>query len=192
LLDGGFVVKLIAGLGNPGDKYSNTRHNIGFMVTSALAKKNSVKSSFKFDGLYGDYFLGGEKVIIFQPMKYMNRSGQPILKVMNYYDIEKEDILVIHDDLDLDLGKIRFRKKGSSGGHNGIKSIINRLGSQEFKRLKVGIGRPPENIPVTDYVLTKFSKDEKEILHNVIDDSVSAVELMLQKDLMKAMNKYNG
>ena len=186
------MVKLIAGLGNPGDKYSNTRHNIGFMVTSALAKKNSVKSSFKFDGLYGDYFLGGEKVIIFQPMKYMNRSGQPILKVMNYYDIEKEDILVIHDDLDLDLGKIRFRKKGSSGGHNGIKSIINRLGSQEFKRLKVGIGRPPENIPVTDYVLTKFSKDEKEILHNVIDDSVSAVELMLQKDLMKAMNKYNG
>ena len=185
-------LKVIAGLGNPGEKYAKTRHNIGFMITAELAKKNSVKSSYKFDGLYGDYFFGGEKIIIFQPMKYMNRSGQPIRKLLNYYDIEPADLLVIHDDLDLDLGTIRFKKKGGSGGHNGIRSIIERLETNEFKRLKVGVGRPPENIPVTDYVLTRFHGEEKDIVSDVVENSVSAVELMIKEDIMKAMNKYNG
>ncbi len=185
-------LKVIAGLGNPGEKYAKTRHNIGFMITAELAKNHSVKSSYKFDGLYGDYFFGGEKIIIFQPMKYMNRSGQPIRKLLNYYDIEPADLLVIHDDLDLDLGTIRFKKKGGSGGHNGIRSIIERLETNEFKRLKVGVGRPPENIPVTDYVLTRFHGEEKDIVNDVVENSVSAVELMIKEDIMKAMNKYNG
>ncbi|ADQ15411.1 aminoacyl-tRNA hydrolase [Halanaerobium hydrogeniformans] len=185
-------MKVIAGLGNPGEKYARTRHNIGFMITAELAKKYSVNSSYKFDGLYGDYFFAGEKIIIFQPMKYMNRSGQPIAKLLRYYDIELEDLLVIHDDLDLDLGKIRFKRNGSSGGHNGIKSIINRLDSKDFKRLKVGVGRPPGNIPVSDYVLTTFQGEEKKIASEVIDRSVSAVELMLKEDIVRAMNMYNG
>ncbi len=185
-------LKVIAGLGNPGKKYANTRHNIGFKITASLARKHFVKSSYKFDGLYGDYFFGGEKIIIFQPMKYMNRSGQPIKRLLNYYEITPENMLVIHDDLDLDLGKIRFKKSGGSGGHNGIKSIIERIGTNEFKRLKVGIGRPPENLAVSDYVLSKFHGEEKDIAKNVIEKSVSAVELMLKEDIHKAMNKFNG
>jgi PTH1 family peptidyl-tRNA hydrolase len=185
-------LKVIAGLGNPGEKYANTRHNIGFMITAALAKKYSIKSSYQFDGLYGDYFFGGEKIMIFQPMKYMNRSGQPLKKLMNYYDIPPEDLLVIHDDLDLDLGIIRFKKNGGSGGHNGVKSIIERTGTNKFKRLKVGIGRPPEKMAVSDYVLSKFHGEEKDTAQKVIEKSVSAVELMLKEDIDKAMNKYNG
>lgn len=185
-------MKVIAGLGNPGEKYAYTRHNIGFMIISELAERYKINSSYKFDGLLGDFFFGGEKVIIFQPMKYMNKSGQPIWKLMDYFQIAADDLLVIHDDLDLELGQMRFKQNGGSGGHNGIKSIINHLGTDEFKRLKIGIGRPPENIPVPDFVLTNFQGEEKKLAEEVVDKAVSAVELMLKKDIMKAMNKYNG
>lgn len=185
-------MKVIAGLGNPGEKYAQTRHNIGFMVISELAERFKVKSSYKFDGLVGDFFLGGEKIILFQPMKYMNKSGQPINKLLDYFQIETDELLVIHDDLDLDLGKMRFKQNGGSGGHNGIKSIINYLATDQFKRLKIGIGRPPEKIPVPDFVLTTFQGEEKKISQKVVDEAASAVELMLKEDIMKAMNKYNG
>lgn len=185
-------MKVIAGLGNPGEKYAYTRHNIGFMVISELADRFKVNSSYKFDGLVGDFFFGGEKIILFQPMKYMNTSGQPIFKLMDYFQIEPEDLLVIHDDLDLELGRMRFKQNGSSGGHNGIKSIINNLGTNEFKRLKIGIGRPPENLPVPDFVLTTFQGEEKDISKKVVEEAASAVELMLKENIMKAMNKYNG
>ena len=185
-------MKVIAGLGNPGEKYAYTRHNIGFMVISELSKRFKINSSYKFDGLIGDFFFGGEKIIIFQPMKYMNKSGQPIYKVLDYFQIEAEDLLVIHDDLDLELGKMRFKQNGGSGGHNGIKSIINNLGTDNFKRLKIGIDRPPENIPVPDFVLTTFREEEKEISERVVKEAASAVELMLKENIMKAMNKYNG
>lgn len=185
-------MKVIAGLGNPGDKYAYTRHNIGFMVISELSERYKINSSYKFDGLIGDFFFGGEKVLLFQPMKYMNKSGQPIYKVLDYFQIEAEDLLVIHDDLDLELGKMRFKENGGSGGHNGIKSIINKLGTDKFKRLKLGIDRPPENIPVPDYVLTTFRGEEKEVSEKVVEEAASAVELMLKENIMKAMNKYNG
>lgn len=184
-------MKVIAGLGNPGEKYAKTRHNIGFMVTAELAERFNINSSYKFDGLIGDFFFGGEKVIIFQPMKYMNKSGQPISKLLDYFQIEAEDLLVIHDDLDLDLGQMRFRQNGSSGGHNGIKSIINNLGTKDFQRLKIGIGRPPENIPVPDFVLTTFQGEEKKVSEQIVEEAASAVELMLKENIMKAMNKYN-
>ena len=184
-------MRVIAGLGNPGEKYAKTRHNIGFMVTAELAERFNINSSYKFDGLIGDFFFGGEKIIIFQPMKYMNKSGQPIVKLLDYFQIEAKDLLVIHDDLDLDLGKMRFRQNGSSGGHNGIKSIINNLGTKEFRRLKIGIGRPPENIPVPDFVLTTFQGEEKKISEQIVEEAASAVELMLRENIMKAMNKYN-
>lgn len=185
-------MKVIAGLGNPGEKYAYTRHNIGFMVVSELADKFKVNSSYKFDGLVGDFFIGGEKIIIFQPMKYMNKSGQPIYKLLDYFQIEAEELLVIHDDLDLDLGKMKLKQSGGSGGHNGIKSIINNLNTDKFKRLKVGIGRPPENVPVPAFVLTTFQGEEKDISEKVVQEAASAVELMLKEDIMKAMNKYNG
>ncbi|MGM0602660.1 MAG: aminoacyl-tRNA hydrolase [Bacillota bacterium] len=186
-------MKVIAGLGNPGEEYFNTRHNIGFQITAELARRHGVKkSSYKFDGLYGDFRLGSEKVIIFQPMKYMNRSGQPIMKLMKYFNIKSEDLLVVHDDLDLELGKIRFKKNGGTGGHNGIKSIIQRIGTDEFNRLKVGIGRPPEKIPVPDYVLSKFTSEDKEFLDEVIARSVLAVECVVKEDIDIAMNKYNN
>ncbi|MEC9490602.1 MAG: aminoacyl-tRNA hydrolase [Halanaerobiales bacterium] len=185
-------MKVIAGLGNPGEKYDSTRHNIGFMVISELAARFKVNSSYKFDGLVGDFFFGGEKIILFQPMKYMNTSGQPIFKLLDYFQIEPDDLLVIHDDLDLELGRMRFKKNGGSGGHNGIKSIINNLGTNEFIRLKIGIGRPPENLPVPDFVLTTFQGEEKDISRRVVKEAASAVELMLKEDIMKAMNKYNG
>ena len=184
-------MKVIAGLGNPGEKYAKTRHNIGFMVTAELAERFNINSSYKFDGLIGDFFFGGEKVIIFQPMKYMNKSGQPLSKLLDYFQIKAKDLLVIHDDLDLDLGKMRFKQNGSSGGHNGIKSIINNLGTKEFQRLKIGIGRPPENIPVPDFVLTTFQGEEKKISEQIVEEAASAVELMLKENIMKAMNKYN-
>lgn len=185
-------MKVIAGLGNPGEKYAYTRHNIGFMTISELADRFKVKSSYKFDGLLGDFFLGGEKIILFQPMKYMNKSGQPIYKLLDYFQIEPADLLVIHDDLDLDLGKMRFKQNGGSGGHNGIKSIINHLGTDQFKRLKIGIGRPSENVPVPDFVLTTFQGEEKDLSKKVVQEAASAAELMLKEDIMKAMNKYNG
>jgi PTH1 family peptidyl-tRNA hydrolase len=185
-------LKVIAGLGNPGDKYAYTRHNIGFMVISELADRFKINSSYKFDGLIGDFFFGGEKIIIFQPMKYMNKSGQPIYKVLDYFGIEPEDLLIIHDDLDLELGSMRFKQSGGSGGHNGIKSIINNLGTDNFKRLKIGIGRPPKNIPVPDFVLTTFKGEEKDVSEKVVKDAASAVELMLKENISKAMNKYNG
>lgn len=185
-------MKVITGLGNPGQKYAQTRHNIGFMVINELAKRFKINSSYKFDGLIGDFFLGSEKVIIFQPLQYMNKSGQPIYKLLDYFNIESENLLVIHDDLDLDLGKIKFKQNGSSGGHNGIKSIINNLGTKEFKRLKIGIGRPPENVPVPDFVLTTFKSESKKIAEQTVAKAASAVELMLKEDIRKAMNKYNG
>lgn len=184
---------MIAGLGNPGKKYACTRHNVGFMTISELAEKHNIRSSYKFDGLMGDFFLRGEKVILFQPLKYMNNSGKPIKKLMEYFDIKTENLLVIHDDLDLDLGKLRFKQSGSSGGHNGLKSIINNLESKKFKRLKIGIGRPAvEYISVPDYVLTKFESDEKEILNQVLTKAVSALELMLKENIQQAMNNYNS
>lgn len=185
-------MKLIVGLGNPGDKYSYTKHNIGFLIISKLAERYKIKSSYKFDGLVGDFFLTGNKVLLFEPMKYMNKSGEPIYKIMDYYDIEADELLVVHDDLDLDFGQLRFKRNGSSGGHNGIKSIINSLGTKDFKRLKVGIGRPPEYLSVPDYVLTKFTAEEKELLEKILTDGVSAIEIMLKEGMQKAMNKYNG
>ena len=185
-------MKVIAGLGNPGKKFAQTRHNIGFMVISELAERFNINSSYKFDGLVGDFFFGGEKIIIFQPMKYMNKSGQPLYRLLDYFKIEPEDLLVIHDDLDLDLGKMRFKENSGSGGHNGIKSIINNLDTVEFKRLKIGIGRPPENMSVPDFVLTTFRGEEKDISTEVVKKAASAVELMLKENITKAMNKYNG
>lgn len=174
-------MKLIVGLGNPGREYKNTRHNVGFIfLDSYLEEKGIELSKKKFNGLYIDYVNEkGHKAIFLEPQTYMNLSGDCIIDFMRYFKIDKEDILIIHDDLDLDVAKIKIRSKGGSAGHNGIKSIISRVGSEEFKRIRVGISKD-KNIPVIDYVLGKFSQEDSNLLKekqktiiNVIDDFIN-------------------
>ena len=184
-------MKLIAGLGNPGRKYDQTKHNTGFMVLDHYLEKNGLTlDKDKFEGLWTKQKINGEDVIFLEPQTFMNDSGKSIAQVANFFKIKPEDILVIHDDMDMPIGKIRIRANGKSGGHNGIKSIIENLHTQEFLRLKVGISKPENNI--INYVLDKFSKSEldklnnsQEIINNIISDFIDGAT----ND--KLMNKYN-
>lgn len=186
---------VIVGLGNPGEKYSFTRHNIGFMITGKLSEKHSINGRFesKFNAIVGKGDVNGTPVMIVQPMTYMNLSGEALAKVLNFYKLPAENIIVVYDDLALDLGRIRFRKDGSDGGHNGIKSIIQCLGNNKiFPRLKVGIGPQPKGFPSEAYVLQAFQKNEKELLTSVVDVSIEAIEYCIKEDVISAQNKYNG
>ena len=186
-------MKLIAGLGNPGRSYNHTRHNIGFEVVDCLADRNGVPlTKTKFNGLYSIIHHNGEKILIVKPLTYMNLSGDCIRPMMDYFEIKQEDLLVIYDDLDLPVGKIRLRQKGSAGGHNGIKSMIAHLGSQEFNRIRVGINRPPVGMTVPDYVLGKFSKEEWRDMKMVIDKCTDACEAWFEKPFLEVMNQFNA
>ncbi|MFB6469329.1 aminoacyl-tRNA hydrolase [Cytobacillus sp. Hz8] len=185
-------MKLIVGLGNPGKPYEHTRHNIGFDVIEQLSENISIPlNQAKFKGIYGMGNVGGEKIFLLKPLTYMNLSGESIRAIMDYYEIDKEDLLVIYDDLDLPVGKIRLREKGSAGGHNGIKSTIQHIGSQEFNRIRVGVDRPKNGMPITDYVLGRFSKDEQEVINTVIKRCADACEAWFQKPFIQVMNEYN-
>ena len=153
-------MKLIVGLGNPGREYKNTRHNVGFIfLDSYLEKKGLELNKKKFNGFYSDYVDNkGNKAIFLEPQTYMNLSGDCVIDFCRYFKIDAEDVLIIHDDLDLELAKIKIRSKGSSAGHNGIKSLISRLGGENFKRIRIGIDKD-KNIPVVDYVLSKFTQE---------------------------------
>lgn len=185
-------MKLIAGLGNPGKKYDRTKHNTGFMTIDHYLQKNKLKlSQNKFDGLYTKEKINGEDVIILEPQTYMNESGRSISQVANFYKIDPQDILVIQDDMDMPIGKIRIRKDGKSGGHNGIKSIIRDLGTQKFNRLKIGI-RHPEKTSVVSWVLTPFNQDQQELMDNAFETSSEIIdEFIANKDANYLMNKYN-
>ena len=186
-------MKIIVGLGNPGKPYEHTRHNIGFDVIDALAKKWDVSlTSTKFNGMYATVHRPEGKVLLVKPLTYMNLSGECVGPLMDYFDLDVEDVIVIYDDLDLETGKLRLRQKGSAGGHNGIKSIIHHLGTQEFNRIRVGVNRPPAGMKVADYVLSKFSKEEQVIMNDAIDQSVKAVEAALSKPFLEVMNQFNG
>jgi peptidyl-tRNA hydrolase, PTH1 family len=187
------IMKLIVGLGNPGTKYERTRHNIGFEVIDELAKRfSSPLTESKFKGLYTIIRYSSEKVILLKPMTYMNLSGESIRAVVDYYDIDPKHILVIYDDLDLPVGKIRLRQKGSAGGHNGIKSTIAHLGTQNFNRIRIGIDRPTNGMSVPDYVLGKFTKEEWETMGDVIQRCADACEEWMEKPFLQVMNRYNG
>ncbi|WP_087974087.1 aminoacyl-tRNA hydrolase [Oceanobacillus rekensis] len=187
-------MKCIVGLGNPGNKYKQTRHNIGFMVIDELLERNhwSLNKS-KFKGDYSMEMFEGEKVILLKPQTYMNLSGESIRPLMDYYNVDLEDVLVIYDDLDLSTGKIRLRQKGGHGGHNGVRSTIDQLGTKEFKRIRLGVGRPISPIPVVDYVLGSFPKEEHEdviiSIKNAADASISWLE---GKSFIEVMNEYNN
>ena len=185
-------MKLIVGLGNPGGEYKNTRHNVGFIFLNSFLSKESLSlDKKKFKGHYIEYSVNGNKAILLEPQTYMNLSGDSIIEFARYYKIDNEDILIIHDDLDLEVGKIRIRSKGSSGGHNGLKSIIARLGNENFKRVRIGIGKD-SNIPVVDYVLGKFSNEDMEILNKKMDVVNKVIEDFINGvDFHVIESKYN-
>ncbi len=184
---------IIVGLGNPEPKYDNTRHNIGFHVIDVLSRKyNITLNKLKFKAVYGDGIIGGEKVILVKPQTYMNLSGEAVRDIASFYKVPPENIIVIFDDVSLETGRMRIREKGSAGGHNGIKSIIYQLSSDEFGRIKLGIGAPPHaDFDLADYVLGKFSPDEIKILEPVLLDAADAVECIIKNGAPSAMNKFN-
>ncbi|WP_407272204.1 aminoacyl-tRNA hydrolase [Radiobacillus sp. PE A8.2] len=185
-------MKCIIGLGNPGRKFENTRHNVGFMVIEEFAKRNDWKlSKKKFNGNFAMEQLDGEKIILLEPQTYMNLSGESIRPLMDFYNIAIEDIVVIYDDLDLPPGKIRLRQKGGHGGHNGIRSTIDHLGTKEFKRIRIGIGRPSTPMPVPDYVLGTFSGEEKTAAMESVQKAADACETWFKKPFEEVMNEYN-
>ena len=186
------LVKLIIGLGNPGKPYEHTRHNIGFNVIDELANRwNAPLNQTKFNGMYATLHRPEGKVMLVKPLTYMNLSGECVRPLMDYFDIEIEDIIVVYDDLDLEMGKLRLRAKGSAGGHNGIKSLIQHLGTQEFNRIRVGVDRPPAGMKVADYVLSRFSKEDQPTVKEAVDKSCDAIETALTKPFLDVMNKFN-
>lgn len=184
-------MKLIVGLGNPGKEYENTRHNIGFMVLDDYAnKKNLTFAKSKDGGLYIKTCIENEEVILLKPQKYINLSGEVVIKFVKFYKINIDDILIINDDLDIELGKYKLKYKGSSGGHNGLKNIELHLGTQQYKRLKIGISNN-KLLDTKDYVLGKLSSDEKLKLQTVINISSEIIDDYLHINFDKLMNKYN-
>lgn len=183
---------LIAGLGNPGKEYENTRHNAGFMVLDALADKLGADiSEKKHKALCGRAVIGGQKVILLKPQTYMNSSGESIRAAADYYKVDPEDILVVYDDISLAPGQLRIRAKGSAGGHNGIKSIIAHLGTEVFPRVKVGVGQKPRQYDLADYVLGHFSGEERERMAEGYRHAAEAVKYMVTDRVDEAMNEYN-
>lgn len=185
-------LKLIVGLGNPGKQYAKTRHNVGFDVIDELSERFSIPlDQAKLKGLYGIGFIKGEKVLLLKPMTYMNLSGESIRAVIDYYQMDLDDLLVIYDDLDLPVGKIRLRQKGSAGGHNGIKSTIAHLGQQQFNRIRIGIDRPKNGMSVPDYVLGRFFSEEQIEIQTAVKKSADACEAWLNKPFLQVMNEFN-
>ena len=185
-------MNVIVGLGNPGKKYENTRHNIGFAAIDYIAEKEGINiNTGKHKALVGSGYIDGVKVLLVKPQTFMNLSGESLRPIMDFYKLEPEDFLVIFDDIDLDVGRIRIRRKGSAGGHNGIKSIISHLGSMEFPRIKIGVGAKPPGYDLADYVLGHFSKADQEILQERFEDVYDAVKLIVGDDITEAMNRHN-
>lgn len=186
-------MKLIVGLGNPGERYEATRHNIGFLVVDRLAERWDIRwnASSKLRGLVGEGTFQGEKVILLKPMTYMNLSGESVRPVKDWYKIDLNDVAIIYDELDIPTGQLRLREKGSAGGHNGMKSIIQHLGTQEFKRIRVGVDRPKPGSDIAHYVLDTFPKAEHALVEEVIERACEATETWIKETFFKAMSQYN-
>lgn len=184
---------IIAGLGNPTREYEGTRHNVGFDVIDRLAARYNIDVDVKkHRALIGKGMIAGQKVILAKPQTYMNLSGESIRSIMDYYKVDPEtELIVIYDDISLEPGKIRIRKKGSAGGHNGIKNIIAQLGTQNFQRIKVGVGEKPKGWDLADYVLGHFSKEDRGLVDDALKRAAGAVELMVQGEVDQAMNQFN-
>lgn len=186
-------MKVLVGLGNPGKQYHDTRHNIGFLVIEAICRQYNLQlDKTKFKGVYTFTYINGERFLLVTPLTYMNLSGECVRPLLDYYDIDIEDLIVFYDDLDIPLGHIRMRQKGSAGGHNGIKSLIQHLGTDKFKRVRLGIDRPQNGMKVVDYVLQNFNQTEQATLEKVIAHCLEIVDLLPQKSFLNIMNTHNG
>ena len=187
------ISAIVAGLGNPGQKYEKTRHNIGFLAIEHIAKKHSAKiDRAKFSALVTDVRIGGERVLLMKPETFMNNSGIAIGAAASFYKIPPERVIVLHDEISFDVGVMRIRRKGSAGGHNGLKSIIAHLGSDNFPRIKIGVGKKPSpEYDLVDFVLGRFSKEDLEKLSEENSSIIPSVELMLEGKIDEAMNKYS-
>ncbi|MDR6227107.1 aminoacyl-tRNA hydrolase [Desmospora profundinema] len=185
-------MKVIVGLGNPGIRYALTRHNIGFWVVDRLSDRWGVPvNKEKWRGFVGEGHVRAEKVVLIKPETYMNRSGESVRPALEWLKCSVEDLMVVYDDLDLPPGQIRLRMKGSSGGHRGVQSLIDHLGTNDFKRIKIGIGRPQGRIPVPDYVLSRFAREEEEAIMEAVQRSADAIEEWLGTSFPEVMNRYN-
>ncbi len=185
-------MKCIVGLGNPGQQYEHTRHNVGFKAIDKIAEGLNISSmKARFKGLYALAEYQQEKVLLLKPMTFMNRSGEALAEICHFYQLSTEDVLIIYDDMDLANGRIRLRFKGGDGGHNGLKSIIAHLGTKEFKRIRIGIGRPEQG-DIVSYVLGLFSAEEREANDQAIDNAAQAsLAFILERDFTKTMNQFN-
>lgn len=183
-------MKLVVGLGNPGKEYENTRHNYGFIVIDNYAQKNNLLFKSKFNGLYCEQVINNEKIILLKPQTYMNLSGSCVLSFSKYYNIEVNDILVIYDDVDFEVGKFKIKCKGSSAGHNGINDIMNKLNNKNIQRVRMGTSK--NNIPLIDYVLGKFSKEDLEKISKILPITENIINDFATNDINKLMDKYNG
>ena len=185
-------LRLVVGLGNPGNKYENTRHNAGFMVADKIARDfNIALNKTKFDTIYGRGFIEDVDVLLVKPMAYMNRSGPPLQKLAHYFRIPGEDMLLIHDDIDLAFGRLKIKEKGGHGGHNGIRSIMDAFGGGDFGRLRIGVGRSGAGENVTDHVLGRFSNDKAEMVARVITVARDAAVTVLCEGMKVGMNAFN-
>lgn len=188
-------MKWIAGLGNPGGKYEKTRHNVGFMAVDRMAEAWGIRwtANARCRAMVGEgKTASGEPIVLLKPQTFMNLSGESLRAYMNYYKLPVEDLIVIYDDMDTEVGQLRLRYKGSAGGHNGIRSIIQHLGTQEFKRVRVGISRPPEGMEVVHYVLSDFAKGERRIIDQVLDMTCEAIDMAASESFDKVMAKFNS
>lgn len=184
---------LIVGLGNPGRQYEATRHNMGFDTVDCLIEKYNVpQDGVKFNAMYGKGIIGGDKAILMKPLSFMNLSGGPVRDMVNFFKIDPEkELIVISDDIDLEPGQLRIRKQGSAGGHNGLKDIIQKLGTQNFVRIKIGVGAKPQGWDLADHVLSRFPDSERKLVDEAIREAADAVEKIIAQGPDAAMNEYN-
>lgn len=184
---------VIAGLGNPGTKYENTRHNVGFDTINLLSDKYGIKvSKLKNKALVGDGTINGEKLLLVKPQTYMNLSGESLREIMEWYKVPVSRLIIIYDDVDLPLGRVRIRPKGSSGTHNGMKSVIYQLQSDDFPRIRIGIDKAPEGWELADYVLSRFNAEERKVVNDSIAKAAEAAVAIIASGVDAAMNVYNG
>lgn len=186
-------LRMVVGLGNPGEAYAKTRHNTGFMVVDKISEAFSIAlDKQKFDARFGIGSVNGVKIVLAKPMAYMNRSGPQVQKIAGYFRILCEDILVVHDDIDLEFGRLKIKEKGGDGGHRGVRSIIDAFGGGDFTRLRIGVGRPDAERGASDYVLGKFSLEERKVLSQIITSAKDAIVTILCKGTKEGMNRFNN
>lgn len=183
---------LVAGLGNPGSEYASTKHNLGYLTVDEIGKRAGIDlKKKKFSGIYGEGTFNNDKLILLKPETYMNRSGESVSTAVSFYHIPAENIIIVHDELDLPAGTVRIKAGGGSAGHKGVMSVMGELGSGDFIRVRIGIGKPREKKGTVSHVLTKFNKEESELVSESVLRAADAVLEIIQQGLQKAMNKYN-